>query len=230
MPRFVAVTDDQHRDAQVQMEGPKHRVERSFVGPDGLAVRPTRLIKATEGHDLAALRRRFPEPEDLAHALVSGDPEIDLEQVGRRVGTGNQVWIKGNGGVLYSARVLEVVTDPEGEELSREDFVDVEATVDEETPIPWTGRLLPVDAVVKRFAFRRKVQLRHINGLTFDFLRSMAATLHGQQKVLFLGSGPKGADPLIFQRNGSPFRGFLEGRIQGDAFLLVLHLSDLELK
>ncbi len=230
MPRFVAVTDDQHRDAQVQMEGPKHSVNRSYVGPDGLPVRPTRLIKATEGHDHGALVRRFPEPEDLAQALVAGDPEIDLENVGRRVGTGNQVWIKDNGGVLYSARVLKVVTDPSGEEVSRDDFVDVEASVDENTPIPWTGRLLPTAAVVHRFAFRRKVQLRHINGLTFDFLRSMAKTLHDQDKVLFLGTGDKGSEPLIFQRNGRPFRGFLEGRIKGDAFLLVLHLSDLELK
>jgi len=48
--------------------------------------------------------------------------------------------------------------------------------------------------------------------------------------VLFVGSGEKGANPLIFQRNGSPYRGFLEGRIVGDGFLLVLHLSNLELK
>ena len=48
---------------------------------------------------------------------------------------------------------------------------------------------------------------------------------------VFVGTGSKGAGPLIFQRNGTPYRGFLEGRVDGDGgFLLVLHLSNMELK
>jgi hypothetical protein len=35
---------------------------------------------------------------------------------------------------------------------------------------------------------------------------------------------------LIFQTNGTPFRGFLEGRTQGESYKLVLHLSNLEIK
>jgi hypothetical protein len=32
------------------------------------------------------------------------------------------------------------------------------------------------------------------------------------------------------QVNGTPYRGFLEGRIEGDKFILLLHLSNMELK
>ena len=48
------------------------------------------------------------------------------------------------------ARILKVVYDAEGEEKSREDFVDVEATVGEDLPpIPWTGKLMPAETVLR---------------------------------------------------------------------------------
>jgi len=30
--------------------------------------------------------------------------------------------------------------------------------------------------------------------------------------------------------NGSPYRGFLEGRVDGERYILLLHLSNMELK
>jgi hypothetical protein len=48
--------------------------------------------------------------------------------------------------------------------------------------------------------------------------------------MALVGSGAKGTSPLILQTNGTPYRGFLEGRVKDDAYLLVLHLSNLELK
>jgi hypothetical protein len=32
------------------------------------------------------------------------------------------------------------------------------------------------------------------------------------------------------QVNGTPYRGFLEGRIDGENYILLLHLSNMELK
>jgi hypothetical protein len=43
-------------------------------------------------------------------------------------------------------------------------------------------------------------------------------------------AGESGKDPLIMQLNGSPYRGFLEGRVEGDKYILLLHLSNMELK
>ena len=48
--------------------------------------------------------------------------------------------------------------------------------------------------------------------------------------MMLVGAGAKGRDPLIFQNNGLPWRGFLEGRIQDDSYALLLRLSNLELK
>ena len=230
MPRLINITDERKRDAQVSIASPKRAERWSYIGPDSQPVVNERFIKATEGHDFQALLRTHGDPRNVSQALIDGDPEIDLELVGRRLGEVDRVWVRKDGSILYSARPLLVVSNPAGEETSRGDFVDVEATVTEDAALPWSGKLFPIAEVVRRFVLGRKVQLRHINGLTFDFLFEIAQSLHTANKMVLVGAGPKAAKPLIFQSNGSPFRGFLEGRVEGDAFLLVLHLSNLELK
>lgn len=231
MPRLISIMDPKKRDAQIEVDSPSKRAAYRWVDPDGNAVRLQRLVKGTEKTTYDALVERFGSPEEVSKALIEGDPEIDLEQVGRRLAFTSRVYLGPKGNVLYVARVLKVVYAPDGSEQSREDFVDVEATVGEDLPpIPWTGRLMPVDQVIRRFAFVRKLQLRHVNGLTFDFLYEMAKVLEESGKLMYVGAGAKGQQPLIFQTNGTPFRGFLEGRTQGDTYRLVLHLSNLEIK
>jgi hypothetical protein len=58
----------------------------------------------------------------------------------------------------------------------------------------------------------------------------MAKELEEKDSLMLLGAGPKSNQPLILRRGGSPYRGFLEGRTQGDKYCLVLHFSNLELK
>jgi hypothetical protein len=230
MPRLVTIADAKKRDAQIELASPSKRDDARWVrATDGAPLRLERLIKTIEKTTDEALSAQHGDA--LAKAIVEGDPEIELEQVGRRLGYATRVWVKPGGQVLYAARVLSVVTTPDGTEKSRQDFIDVEANVGEELPpIPWTGRLMARADVVRRFALVRKLQLRHVNGLTFDFLYEMAKALSDEGKMLLVGAGPKGAAPLVFQTNGSPFRGFLEGRVDGESYLLVLHLSNLELK
>ena len=78
--------------------------------------------------------------------------------------------------------------------------------------------------------FAKKYQLGHVNGLTYDFLYEMAKNLHEKDALMMIGGGPKGTEPLVFQEGGKGYRAFLEGRIQGGKYLLLLHLSNLELK
>jgi hypothetical protein len=232
MPRLITIADAKKRDAQIQLDSPARQDPVRWVAKQsGAPIHLERLIKTTDRCAYDALLAAHGSPEALAKALIEGDPELELEQVGRRLGHATRVHVGPGGQVLYAARVLQVVTAPDGTEKSRGDFVDVEATVGEELPpIVWTGRLMPASDVVRRFVFVRKVQLRHVNGLTFDFLYEMAKSLADEKKMLLVGAGPKGQAPLVFQTNGAPFRGFLEGRVEGDAYRLVLHLSNLELK
>lgn len=232
MPRILSIADERKRDAQIEARSPARPEPMRWISrSDRAPLRLERLVKSTEKTSLDALTRALGTPDAIAAALVAADPEIDLEQVGRRLGQATRVWMGASGQILYAARVLSVVTAPDGTEKSRADFVDVEATVGEDQPpLPWSGRLMPAAQVVRKFALVRKQQLRHVNGLTFDFLFDIARTLETSGQMLVVGAGPRGHQPLVFQTNGSPFRGFLEGRTDGERYLLVLHLSNLELK
>jgi hypothetical protein len=84
--------------------------------------------------------------------------------------------------------------------------------------------------VVRRFAFRRTLQIRHVDGLSYDYLFAMAKELDEADEMVMMGGGSKGKAPLIFQTNGTPYRAFLEGRVEGERFQLLLHLSNMELK
>ena len=232
MPRLLSITDTKKRDAQIELRSAvKSERLRWIDRTGGSPLKLERLVKTTEKTSYDALSRAYATPEALSKALVEGDPEIDVEQVGRRLRQASRVWVGPTGQILYAARVLSVVTDAAGNEKSRADFVDVEATVGEELPaLVWSGRMMPAIDVIRRVALVRKLQLRHVNGLTFDFLFDIAKTLHTENKMLVVGAGPRAQQPLIFQTNGAPFRGFLEGRVEGERYLLVLHLSNLELK
>ena len=58
----------------------------------------------------------------------------------------------------------------------------------------------------------------------------MAKELEDKNSLMLIGAGPKANQPLVLRRGSLPQRGFLEGRTSGDKYLLVLHLSNLELK
>lgn len=228
--REIRITDDAQRDAKVFIESTRRASTRRTVGPDGKPIAQDALVKVPEKLHYAPLLARFGSDEALAEALAAGDPDVDLELTGRRVGPTDRVWVRPDGSILYTGRVLLVVTAPDGSERERKDFVDVEATVDDEATLPWSGRLFPMDEVVHRFALTRKLQLRHVDGLTYEFLHGLARSLAERRALLFVGAGPGARKPLVFQRNGSPYRGFLEGRVDGTRYRLVLHLSNLELK
>jgi hypothetical protein len=231
MARLIPLMDAKKRDAHVAAEWAKKPPALKMVGPSGTPARLERLIRTTDATAYDALLRAHGDDAGVARALIDGDPEIDLHLVGRRLGDAARVYLRPDGAVLSVARVLRVVRGPDGAERSREDFLDVEATLSEESaPMVWTGKLVPIAEAIRKFAFTKQLQLRHVSGLTFQFLYDIAKELHAAKKMVFVGTGPKGQGPLIFTTNGAPYRGFLEGRVDGDAYRLVLHLSNLELK
>jgi hypothetical protein len=58
----------------------------------------------------------------------------------------------------------------------------------------------------------------------------MAKELHDKQSLMMVGGGPKGNEPLVFQDGGKTYRAFMEGRIKEKSYVLLLHLTNLELK
>ena len=230
MIRKVRMEDAKGRDGLVWLSSPPRAAGPEFRAPDGGSVRFARIIKSPMGWSEIALRRQCKDDDSLARALIDIDPEIDMEAAGRIAGPCDRVWVDPDGEPLYAAKMMEIVYGTDGMEKERRTPVDVEANIGEDMPLRWTGRFFRSEVIVRRFAITRKFQILHTDGLTFDFLHRMAAALEKKDALASIGAGPKGRDPLIFERNGTPYRAFLEGRTKGDEYLLILHPSNLEIK
>jgi hypothetical protein len=228
MASIIRITNAAGRDGTIQAAACQ-REPAVVTGLPGHSVIFKRYVAATEACRTERLAEKF--GEDFSAALVDADPEVDTEHVGRAIGDTNVVYLTAKGEFLYSPpSVVEVITLADGTEKERRAPVDVEANVDAEMPMKWTGRKFPIADAVRRFAFRRSLQISHVDGVTYDFLHAMASELAQEKVLMLMGAGVKGVDPIVFQANGRPCRGFLEGRVDGERYQLLLHLSDMELK
>jgi hypothetical protein len=226
--RKIQLMNEEKRDATLALESVKER-PGPVTGVPGKKLAFRRYLATTEAGTYAKLCEQY---ADVAQALIDGDPEIDLEQVGKLLSDTQTVFLSSKGEVLHaSPKLVDVVFGPDGAERERKPAVDIPGnTTEKEAPVRFAGRRMSRSEVVTKFAFRRTVQIKHVDGLSFDFLYKMAKELHDKNEVALLGAGPKGRDPLIFQENGTPYRGFLEGRVDGQRYKLLLHLSNLELR
>jgi hypothetical protein len=169
-------------------------------------------------------------PGDCACRLIEGDPEIDLETVGMflRPGESKRVYVDAGGQVQHVVQHMEIVRNPDGTE--KETRVKALHASNIHVPLRWSGKLIPRKEAIRKYVFSGKRQIRHVNGLTFDFLFDIAAQLDKADSMLLVGAGPKGNQPLVLRRGALPYRGFLEGRVRDQEYLLLLHLSNMELK
>ena len=248
--RKLHINNEEGRDTIVRYASLKPPA-KPRMGKDNALVGFRRYLATTD----AGLHRSMAAAhgDDYAQALLDGDPEIDLEQVGRTLGESQRVYLEfdwedkettkrdgtvvtvrakvGAGEVRHvPPEVLEVVYGADGAERERRPPKDVEANVNEDLPVFWTGKKMPRAKAVSRFVFKNTLQIVHSDGLTFDYLYDMAKDLDDSDALMLIGGGAKGKSPLVFQTNGTPYRGFLEGRIDGKRYQLLLHLSNMELK
>jgi hypothetical protein len=216
------------RNATVVAVGVKS-VDATIPAKDGVPVSFKRYIAAGEGTLHSDLVKKL--GENYSKSLIESDPEVDLETVGRSIEGTTSVLLDKSGNPVYCApEVFEIIYGVDGNEVERRTPVDVAPNINEDLPIKWTGRLISRADLVRKFSIKRTMQIKHADGVTFDFLYAIAKELEEKDSVMLLASGFDGKSPLVFQTNGTPYRGFLEGRIEGDGFLLLLHLSNMELK
>ena len=227
----VNLTDSRSRDAVVKAETTGVDEEVRYVDDENQPSYTRKILKATVEQDFETLVKNHEgDAEALGAALVEGDPEVDMEICGHFLWGVSKVYVDSSDGIVYRIEQQEIVRGPDGSVREKRPRNRPEANVDSEIPLTWTGRKIDKDDAVRRFVFASKLQIVHINGLTYDFLYGMAKELAESNSLMMVGGGSKGRDPLVFRRGSVPYRGFLEGRIDGDKYLLLLHLSNLELK
>ena len=226
----INISDARQRDAVVKAESTRQNRVVFYQDNKGLPAYTRKVLKGAVHQDYESMLEQFSSNEALAKALVEGDPEIDFERDGMFLWGTSRVYINPDEELVYRIRTEEVVYNPDGSIRERREQRLLEANIDAEIPLTWTGKLIAKSDAIRQFVFATKLQIVHINGLTYDFLYEMAKELHESKSLMVLGGGAKGKDPLIFRSRSLPYRGFLEGRIDGDKYILLLHLSNLELK
>ena len=188
-----------------------------------------RFIISGENSDYENLFSKY--EEELPQILINEDPELDLELIGRPVDKTNTVFLNKENQILKIAPSwIEIIFDKDGNEKERRVPEDRFSNITDQLPIRFTKFKLKRNNVVRKFVFSRTLQLWHSDGLTFEFLFNIAKELDENDEMMLIGGGEKGKEPLIFQNNGLPWRAFLEGRVQGDSYALLMRLSNLELK
>ena len=181
---------------------------------------------------LSGLKARPNDKSKTAEALIVGDPELDLNQIGRIL---NHESLTG----VYldptcdkpvgDFEIVEVVTEPSGEVKETRKQPNRNANLDTATPIK-VAKTFPLATIMTRFVFKSTLQLVHEDGLTKSFLYDIAKALETKQEAALLGSGLKGTGPLILRNGQLPVRGFLVGQTKGNEYKLLLLLTDTELK
>jgi hypothetical protein len=218
------------RDALVRSQGVRKSLRVRWLDPNGRQASSVRLIRSTIPHDLPALCELAGGVENLGDLLIDSDPEVDLENFGRLLRDTARVYVDPRGQTVSQVKHIEVLRNPDGTERERRRRKVTRGNVNTEEPIRLSGRMLKKAEVFNRFVFTGKRQLVHVNGLTYDFLYAIAKELEESNSLMIVGSGPKGTNPIVLGLGGTPYRGFLEGRTQGDRYCLLLHLSNMELK
>ena len=227
--RKINISNESKRDAEVAFGTTFSRLKPIYKTAEGSVVTNQRLLRATVDTTDAALAAKY--GEGLADALVAEDPEIDMELMGLKLDTLKKVYVNDDQKVAYGVSLNEHVFLADGTEKEvRPESTTTANIAVEGIPLRWTGKLIPKDKAMRMFMFKKSYQVQHVNGLTFDFLYDMAKKLHDAKAMMLLGAGPKGVEPLVMANGGTPYRAFLEGRVEGDKYALILRLTNLELK
>lgn len=225
----INISNAKSRDAVVATETVATKRVVRLIDAKGKPVSTVKLLKTDVTHDLAELLKKQKKIEKVADALIKGDPEIDIESFGMFLTDTARVYVSKKG-IVHLVDEFEIIKNPDGSVRERRPRRKAAQTMNAEFPLKWTGKFIKKEEAVRRFVFTNKKQLVHINGLTFDFLFEMAKELDEKKSLLLIRGGEKGDQPLVMNRGGKPYNAFLEGRVNGDSYCLILHLSNMELK
>ncbi len=224
----INITNPKGRDAVIALEGLVPSREFLYVDAKGDPVHTQKVLKSDTTHDLPELLKKRKTLAKVAKDLIKEDPEVDLEMFGMFLADTSRVYVTKKG-IVHAILEFEVISNPDGEVRERRPRRKLPQNLNTDVPLKWTGKYIKKEDALRKFVFTNKKQLAHVNGLTFDFLFDMAKQLEEKDSLLLVRGGEKGNEPIVMNRGGKPYNAFLEGRIKGESYCLILHLSNMEL-
>jgi hypothetical protein len=239
MIRYIKLSNEKNRDAEVTYRSlkPKASIKLGINAPGDVINK--RVLKSTSTTNFSTLISNFKvektEDEELQKSIllsediINNDPEIDFEMGGKYLSGLQRVYVNEQQKPVFKVKKTEKIFSPTAELKEEREPKYNESNILGQI-VKWTGKMMPKSKVYNKLVFNKKYQIKHINGLTYDFLFDMAKQLSDKKSLMMLGGGESGKEPLVMNNGGKSYRGFLEGRVQNDKYCLILHLTDQELK
>ena len=225
----IHIANEKKRDANVRFVSLIKESDPKFAYK-GKSIKNSRLLISSDETSEDNLIKKY--KNKLAQKILEEDVDLDIDYAGKFVGDIDRILFNSKNEILYTPpKIKEVVFNKEEKEIKKQNPKEIIPNVRDDTPpLKWTGKFFKREEILKKFVITKSIQLRHVDGLTFQFLYDMAKTLDNKKSLMFIGGGKSGKDPLIFQTNGNPYRGFIDGRINKKQYQLILRLSNMELK
>lgn len=219
---IIHLCTDDGRNARVPLLRPRRLVTRTMkVTEHGEEVVSKSVHRGNARVDVAGL---------TAQALVGGDPEIDLANLGRIIPESTRAYRRPGAEALEgNFQVIVTTYAADGTERDRALHTPRSANINEAIPVR-LGKRIPVSELFRRFVFHNQLHVGHEDGLQHEFLLALARRLEAAGEAAMLGAGPKGNQPLVLQTGGVPTRAFLMGDTDGDRYRLRVLLTRQELK
>jgi len=242
--RLISIADDKGRDAIVGIAScneqikPKFEVkkEEDSVIPifqeDKPEIITSRYIKSTiktEGKTI--IRKNNNDMDMVANELIREDPDIDFMKEGMKSPEMHRIFITQNNEAAPDIHFEEQIFDPYGRITETHPFKKAECNIQNENcPIKWTGVTVDYKTAFTRYVFVHNYQLFHVNGLTYEFLYSMAKHLAEKKVLMLVGGGKDGSEPVVLRQGGKKYRAFMSGEVSGEEYGLYLHFTQFDLE
>ena len=233
MIRYIKIEDSKKRDAEITFKSINSGSSINLALETGEKPITKKVLKSSKDHSLESLiGKESPSQEEynkFSERLLEKDTEIDFELFGMLINKTDRIYTNKNNEPVFNIKVVQKINDPNGNLIKEQQPIYLQSNINEENIVKWTGKFIPKVKLYNKVILSSKYQIKHVNGLTFDFLFNIAKLLHEKESFMIMGGG-KGDEPLVFNDGGKPYRSFLEGRIKDKSYCLILHLSNQELK
>jgi len=233
MIRYIQIEDSNKIDAEITFKSIKKGNQIYMALESGEKPINKRVLKSTRENSLNFLiGKKNPSDDDyneFSERLIYKDDEIDFELFGKFINKVDKIYTNQYLKPVFNVNISEQIIDPNGQLVEEKEKAYSKSNINGESIVRWTGRYIPKKKLFNKVVLTSKYQLKHINGLTFDFLFKIAENLQEKDSFMMLGGG-KGNEPLIINDGGKPYRAFLEGKIKDKSYILIMHLSNQEYK
>lgn len=173
------------------------------------------------------------QEDNLSTKLKKGDPEVDFSIVGKEVKMAKRILVNDEFQPVYDYRAIDILERTSGETIERPHQVNPQ-NINDAIPVRITDTYYSRDELVKNFVFTKSYYLSHVDGVSYLFLYDIAAELAEKNKMVKVQAydqQTKTPASLVTIVGSRPYpAAFLEGRVDGDNYSLILHLSNRELK